>query len=75
VGVAVAWALVELVAPLVFFLLYTLITRAIARVTRDAHGCAGNFFRSLALGTAWATAYFLPIAAVVWIVHRSLRVF
>jgi hypothetical protein len=75
VGFAVAWALVELVAPLVFFLLYTLITRAVARATRDAHGCAGDFFRSLRVGAAWATAYFLPIAAVVWAVHRSLKVF
>jgi hypothetical protein len=75
VGFALAWALVELVAPLVFFLLYTLITRAVARATRDAHGCEGDFFRSLRYGAAWATAYFLPIAAVVWVVHRSLTGF
>jgi hypothetical protein len=65
-----AWLLVELVAPLLFFLCYAIVVRAIGRVTRNNHGCAGHAGRSLAWGAAWSSLYILPLAAAVLGAHR-----
>jgi hypothetical protein len=72
VAVAAAWLVIELAFPAVFFLLYWLVVKAIARVANDRHGCEQNVGRSIAYGALWATVYTSPIAAVVWIVHRIL---
>jgi hypothetical protein len=69
-ALAAAWLLVELVAPLFFFLCYWIVVRAIGRVTRNNRGCAGNVWRSLAWGAAWSSLYILPLAAAVVAAHR-----
>jgi hypothetical protein len=69
----VAWLLVELVAPLVFLLTYTLIRGAIARVANDEHGCEGNLGSALGWGTLWATVYVAPLALAVWGLHLLFR--
>jgi hypothetical protein len=74
VALAAAWLVVELVAPLVFFLFYAIVVRAIGRVTRDNRGCERDFGRSMAWGTAWATLYLAPIAAAVWGLHVAMGV-
>ena len=71
-ALAAAWWLVELAFPAVFFLLYWLVVKAIARVANDRHGCEGDIGRSIAWGALWAALYTLPIAAVVWAVHLVL---
>jgi hypothetical protein len=71
-AVATAWVVVELAFPVVFFFLYWLVIRMIARIANDRHGCQGNLARSTAWGALWATLYTLPIAAVVWGVHGIL---
>jgi hypothetical protein len=71
-AVAAAFLVVELVLPLVFFLLYWLVLKAIARVVNDRHACSGNLPRALLFGGLWATAYMLPLAFVVLVVHAVL---
>jgi hypothetical protein len=73
VAFAAAWFVVELVFPAIFFLLYWLVVKAIARVANDHHDCEGSPFRAIEWGMLWATAYTLPIGAVVWCVHLILR--
>jgi hypothetical protein len=72
VAVAAAWLLVELIFPLVFFVLYWLVLKAVARVANDAHGCEGSLGRSLGWGAIWATVYSAPFALIVYVVHRIL---
>ena len=73
VAFGAAWVLVELVAPLTFFLTYWLFMRAIGRVANDRHGCEGDLSRSMGWGALWATAYVLPIAALTWALHALHR--
>jgi hypothetical protein len=68
-----AWLVVELVLPVVFFLVYWLVLKAIARVVNDRHECAGDWMRATGWGAVWATTYTLPLALVVWTVHALLR--
>ncbi len=69
---AAAWLVVELVAPLVFFLFYAVVLRAIARVLRDRHDCAGRVGRSVGWGALWAGVYVLPLAAAVLGLHAAM---
>jgi len=68
-----AWLLVEVAGPLLFLLVYLLVTRALARVARDRHDCKGALARSLAWGAAWATIYLLPLAVLAYAVHAALK--
>ena len=47
---AAAWWLVELAFPAVFFLLYLLVIKAIARIANDRHGYEGDIGRSIVWG-------------------------
>jgi hypothetical protein len=69
VALGAAWVFVELAMPLVFFLMYALLLRAIGRVAKDHHDCAGAPGRSLGWGALWATIYVAPIALVTWLFH------
>jgi hypothetical protein len=71
---AAAWLLVEVVFPAVFFAVYYFVIKAIGRVARDRHDCAGNLPRSIVWGAVWASVYVLPPAILVWAVQaiRSL---
>ncbi|MBZ5709061.1 hypothetical protein [Nannocystis pusilla] len=68
-----AWLLVEVAGPLLFLLIYLLVTRALARVARDRHDCKGELARSLAWGAAWATIYLLPLAILAYAIHTALQ--
>jgi hypothetical protein len=70
---AVAWLVVELAAPIVFLLFYTMLIRAVARATRDNRGCKGNIGRSLAWGARWASTYAAPVVGFVWLLHAVIR--
>jgi len=69
VAFGAAWIFVELVMPLVFFLMYWLFMRAISRAARDRRGCEGDLVKSLGWAVVWATIYVVPIAAVTWLAH------
>ena len=73
-AIALGWAIVELIAPVLLVCAYVLIVAGLRRVANDRHGCEGSLPRSILWGALWATVYTLPIAAVValgqWIVAR-----
>lgn len=69
VALLAAWALVELVLPVLFFVFYYFVVKAIGRVARDRHECEGKLLRSLSWGAAWSTLYAVPPALVTWLVH------
>lgn len=69
VALAAAWLLVELAFPALFFLLYWLVIKAIARVANDRHDCAGHLARAARWGIVWSTVYAFPFAVVGWAVH------
>jgi hypothetical protein len=73
VAFGAAWIMVELLMPLVFFLMYGLFMRAIARAARDRRGCEGDLAKSLGWGALWATIYVAPIAALTWVIHALGR--
>jgi lysylphosphatidylglycerol synthetase-like protein (DUF2156 family) len=73
VAFGAAWVFVELVMPLIFFLMYALFMRAIARAARDRRGCEGDLVKSLGFGGLWATIYVVPIAALTWLFHALHR--
>ena len=59
----------EIVIPALAFVAYFLIRGMLARITNDQHGCQGNLVRATLWGSLWATAYTLPFALLVWLVH------
>lgn len=69
VALGLAWLLVELVVPVLFFAFYYFVVKVIGRVARDRHDCEGNLGRSLLWGVSWATLYVAPPALMTWIVH------
>lgn len=69
---AASWLVVELAFPFVFFFVYWLVLKAIARVANDSHSCEKNLARSLGWGALWATVYTVPLALVVWGAHFAL---
>ena len=71
VALGAAWLMVEIAMPLVFFLMYTLLMRAIRRAASDRRGCEGDFVKSLGSGALWATIYVLPLALLTWAVHAA----
>jgi hypothetical protein len=70
---AAAWFFVELVAPLVFFLFYVAVLRAVRRVTTMHVECRGRLTLAIAWGALWAAAYALPLSLVVRLVHGALQ--
>ncbi len=69
-----AWILVEIAMPLVFFLVYWVLMKAIGRVANDRHECKGHFGRSLVWGAVWSTLYLVPLSLLTFVVHRALPV-
>lgn len=60
-----AWFVVELVVPVLFFVAYIGVVRAL----RHAAAYRASPERAVLGGVAWATAYVAPLAVVVWICH------
>jgi hypothetical protein len=73
VSLAAAWLVVELVAPLFFFLAYMIVLKAVARVANDSHACHGALGRAVGWGLVWTGVYFGPFALLVWIAHMVVR--
>lgn len=69
--VLLAWVVIEVALPAVAFVMYFVVRGMLARVANDWHGCQGNALRSVLWGTLWATVYTLPLALVVWSIHRA----
>lgn len=59
----------ELLVPGIAFLIYFAIRGMAARVTNDHDRCHGMPSLAMFWGMTWATAYTLPIAAIVYGVH------
>jgi len=72
VAFGVSWLIVELVAPLLFFLAYEAIVRSVGRVAHDTHDCEGSLGKSLLWGVLWSTVYLAPFSGSVWVVHALL---
>lgn len=68
-----AWLLLEVALPAIAFLAYLLVRGMLARVANDRHGCERSLRRALVWAVMWATAYTVPLAAVVWGVHAWMR--
>ena len=62
---AAVFLMIEFVVPAIALVLLASIGGMLARAVNDRHDCDGRFWRSLAWGTAWATVYIGPVAAIV----------
>jgi hypothetical protein len=71
--VGLIWFLFEVAIPVLLFLLYFITRGMLAHVVNDRHHCRGRLGRALAWGFLWATAYTVPLAAGVWLVHYVHR--
>jgi len=67
--VVVAWILIQVVLPLLAFVVYLLIYSMLSQVLNRDHGCKGSVARSLGWGWLWATIYTAPLALAVWLIH------
>lgn len=72
IALGAAWILVELAMPLVFFMIYWVLMKAIARAATDHHDCEKDLGKSLVWGVVWATIYVAPLALLTFVVHRAL---
>jgi hypothetical protein len=52
------------------FVLYFMIRGMLAQVANSRLRCRGRLARSFAFGFFWATLYTVPLAGLVWVVHR-----
>lgn len=68
----IAWLLIDMVAPVLFFFAYFLLRNSLARVANDHHACEGKLARALGWGAVWATLYCAPIALVIAALHAYL---
>jgi hypothetical protein len=64
-----AWLIIEIAIPLVLFLLYFVTRGMLASVTNDRHRCEGRPAKAFGWAVLWATAYTVPLALAVWVVH------
>jgi hypothetical protein len=64
-----AWFVIEVAIPGLAFAAYLLLRGMLARVANDRHGCQGNWLRAALWASVWATAYTIPQAVLVWVLH------
>lgn len=69
----VAWIVAELALPIVLFVSYAVLHRAITRVAHDRHDCRGRLAKSIGWGGLWAGIYLVPLAVVVLLIHAVAR--
>lgn len=65
-----AWIVAEIALPIVLYVGYAVVSRALMRVAHDRHGCEGDLAKSVGWGALWATIYLAPLALLVVILHR-----
>ena len=70
VGLVAAWVVVELAAPTVFFIAYLGIAKALRRAR--AASLRGDLVRSALHGALWATAYVVPLATGIMLLHATI---
>ena len=68
----VIWLVVDVIAPLLVPVGYAIVWWMLARVLRSSERCKGHLLRSLARGVVWASAYTLPLAIGVALVHAVI---
>lgn len=73
VVLGVAWLVVELALPGLFFCAYLLVRSALAHVANDRHACEGQLGRALRWGASWSAVVALPLGACVLLAHRLWR--
>lgn len=64
-----AWLMVEVVLPVLFFLVYFSVRAGLAAVANDEHDCAGRLPRALAWGFIWSTVFAFPLAGTLAMVR------
>jgi hypothetical protein len=64
-----AWLMVEVVFPLLFFVVYVAVRAGLAAVANDDHDCQGQLPRSLAWGFIWSTVFAFPLAGTLAMVR------
>ncbi len=69
----VAWLVVELAVPGLFFCAYLLVRSSLAHVANDRHACEGRWGRALRWGALWSSVVALPLAACVLLAHQLWR--
>ncbi|MCC6897747.1 MAG: hypothetical protein IT377_02170 [Polyangiaceae bacterium] len=74
VAALAAWLVVEIVLPVVVFVVYYFAIKAIGRVARDRHDCEKNLGRSLGWGFFWASVYLVPVAALIAVIGTLIRI-
>lgn len=65
-----AWVVAEIALPIVLYVGYAVVSRALMRVAHDRHGCEGDLAKSVGWGALWATIYLAPLALLVLVLHR-----
>jgi len=65
-----SFLLVELLLPLGFLAFYLVLMAALKRAAHDRHDCRGSLARAVTWGMAWASLYVVPLALVVYALHR-----
>lgn len=63
----------EVVFPVLFFLAYVVVRSALAAIANDEHDCQGHWRRALVWGFAWSSAYMLPLAGTLTVIHWFAR--
>ncbi len=69
----VAWIVAELALPILLFVSYAVLHRAITRVAHDRHACEGRLAKSIGWGGLWSAIYLAPLVVVVLLVHAAAR--
>lgn len=67
-----AWLVAEIAMPVVLFLGYATITRALTQVAHDTHACEGALAKSIGWGALWGAIYTTPLAVFVYVVFRFI---
>lgn len=75
IGLAIVglWLMIEVIIPMLAFVMYFLVRGMLAKVANDEHGCEGQPLRSFGWASVWATVYIAPLALLVWLVHLLAR--
>ncbi len=63
------WLVVEVAIPCLALVLFGTIRGMLACVVNDRHQCQGHLGRSVGWAGLWATAYTVPLALLVWLIH------
>jgi hypothetical protein len=69
VAFGLSWLMVEVVLPLVFFLVYLSVRAGLSAIANDDHDCQGHLGRALGWGFLWASVFVLPLAGTLALIR------